>query len=170
MFEPLLNASLQIQIHAGAAAVSLFLGPFVLFRKRRDRIHKGVGYVWVSAMAITALSSLFIFELRMFGLFSPIHLLSLLTIGSLIAGVGFAIRGRISAHRKTMQSLYFLSLGVAGLFTFMPGRILNRVFFTGFETAGFTGLLILACLLIAIYIFRRNQSGLAKIQPRKSGA
>ncbi len=158
MFEPLLNASAQIQLHVLAAVISISLGPFVLFRKRRDRIHKTFGYIWITAMAITAISSLFIFELRMFGLFSPIHLLSLLTIGSLIFGVGCAIRGRISAHRKTMQSLYFWSLGVAGLFTFTPGRILNKVFFTGHETTGFYGLLALAGTLILLYLRQQRHA------------
>ncbi len=162
MFEPLLDASLQIQLHVATAVISIFLGPFVLFRKRRDRLHKMLGYIWICAMAITSVSSMFIFNLRMFGLFSPIHLLSLLTIGSLIAGVGFAIRGRVSAHRKTMQSLYFWSLGVAGLFTFTPGRILSKVFFSGHELAGFLALLALAGALIAACVLRRYQSGLAK--------
>lgn len=45
MFEPLFNASLQIQLHVTAALVFILLGPFALYRTRRDRLHKTLGYI-----------------------------------------------------------------------------------------------------------------------------
>ncbi|MEL7262317.1 MAG: hypothetical protein AAGK69_13125, partial [Pseudomonadota bacterium] len=47
--EPLLNASLPIQIHVALALMALMLGPVVLWRNRRDRVHRVLGYVWAEA-------------------------------------------------------------------------------------------------------------------------
>lgn len=126
-FEPLLSASPQVQFHVAAALLSIVVGPFALFRKRRDRLHKTLGYVWITSMTLTALSSLVILEVRMIGPFSPIHGLSILTLWGLYVGVRYAIQRNIVAHRRTMQSLYFWALGIAGILTLLPGRIMNTM-------------------------------------------
>ena len=38
--EPLLQASLAIQIHALAAVLAFLLGGMILFRKKGDRLHR----------------------------------------------------------------------------------------------------------------------------------
>ena len=65
------------------------------------------------------------------GLFSPIHLLSLVTLVSIIFGWAAARGKRIRAHRYTMISLWIGSLGINLVFTLLPGRILYRVIFGG---------------------------------------
>ncbi|MEE9389238.1 MAG: DUF2306 domain-containing protein [Paracoccaceae bacterium] len=130
MFEPLVTAPLEIQLHVAFAMMSILLGPLALFRKRRDWVHKTLGYVWVWMMALTALSSMFIMEVRSFGPFSIIHLLSLLTFWGLFRGVRFALHRNIPAHRATMQNMYFWALGIAGILSFLPGRIMSRIFAT----------------------------------------
>ncbi|KKB08004.1 DUF2306 domain-containing protein [Devosia chinhatensis] len=127
--EPLLSASPTIQIHAFAAMGAFVLGGIVLFRRKGDGPHRRLGRFWVILMLVTALSSLFIWQTRTFGLFSPIHLLSLLTLGSLWLGILYARRRNIRAHMAVMQSLYLGALVIAGWFTFMPGRIMNKVVF-----------------------------------------
>jgi uncharacterized membrane protein len=127
--EPLLSASPIIQIHAYAAMGAFILGGIVLFGRKGNGPHKRLGRVWVMLMLVTALSSFFVWQSRMFGLFSPIHLLSIMTLVSLWLGVRSARRRNITAHRATMQSLYIGALVIAGWFTFMPGRIMNRVVF-----------------------------------------
>jgi uncharacterized membrane protein len=57
-------APLQIQIHAIAALMSVALGPVVLYRTRRDRLHKMAGYIWISATLTVATTSWFISFLR----------------------------------------------------------------------------------------------------------
>ncbi|QQR38808.1 DUF2306 domain-containing protein [Devosia rhizoryzae] len=127
--EPLLSASPVIQIHAYAAIAAFALGGFVLFRSKGDSGHRRLGRFWVILMIATAVSSFFIWEARTFGLFSPIHILSLVTLFTLWLGVRHARRRNIRAHLYTMQALYLLSLEIAGWFTFMPGRIMNEVVF-----------------------------------------
>ena len=40
---PFLDASLQVQIHIVSALIGLCLGPFVLYRRKRDSMHKLLG-------------------------------------------------------------------------------------------------------------------------------
>ena len=126
-FKPFLDAPLIIQLHAASAIVALVTGPIALFRRRRDGVHKGMGRLWVASMAVTALSAAFIFELRMIGPFSPIHLLVPLTLYGLWRGVMLIRRGEVAAHARQMRGLYFSAIGVAGLFTLLPGRMMSQM-------------------------------------------
>lgn len=80
-----------------------------------------LGRVWVGLMLSAALSSFGLHGLT--GGFSWIHLLSILTLVTVPRGVWQAIRHDIRAHRRTMTRTY-LGLLSAGVFTFMPGRLL----------------------------------------------
>ena len=148
---PLLTASPVIQIHAMAAMLALLIGAVVLFRRKGDRPHKAMGKLWVALMGIVALSSFFIWTIRLWGLFSPIHLLSIFTLVMLWRGVGFARRRNIRLHRLTMQVTYVAALVITGLFTLLPGRIMNKVVF-GPEGATPAKLAVLVLVLAAIAI------------------
>lgn len=152
---PLIDAPLTLQIHLTAAFVSALLGPFVLFRQRRDRLHRTLGRVWIGAMALLALSS-FALESRwaLVGPFGPIHFLSVLTLVSLVQGLRAAMQRRIEAHRAIMQSLYLWALVVTGVFTLLPGRTLHRVVFGADTPAGFA-LVAGAIALVALAIWWR---------------
>ena len=157
MFEPLLNAPAEIQIHASSALLALALGPVAIFRRRRDQLHKALGYIWVLAMVAVIGSSFTIFEIRLFGPFSPIHLLSVFSAYTLYRGVRAAITGDISCHRKTMRGLYFWALGLAGLFTLLPDRIMGRVLLDAIQTQGFWMMLILVGA-VALHLRRRART------------
>jgi uncharacterized membrane protein len=47
----------------------------------------------------------------------------------LVLAVVHARRHNVSGHRKAMTSIFFGALIVAGLFTFLPGRIMHAVVF-----------------------------------------
>lgn len=129
--EPLLEASPAIQIHTAAAIAAFGLGAVILFRRKGGRVHMMAGRIWVATMLLVTLSSFFIHTIRMWGLWSPIHLLSIGTTGSLILGVYMIRKRNIASHRRIMQSTYLGALIIAGFFTFMPGRIMHEVLFTG---------------------------------------
>lgn len=151
--EPLLSAHPIIQLHAYAGALAFFLGGVVLFRRKGDKTHKRLGMVWVWAMVTISVTSFFIWELRMFGLFSAIHLLSILTLAALWQAVRFARQRQIVRHMRTMQILYLAALAITGWFTFMPGRIMNRVVF-GPEGAGpvESAIFILASIAAGVFV------------------
>ena len=115
--------------HALAAIAALALGAAQLASAKGTAQHKALGYLWVLLMAGVALSSFFIHEIRTIGRFSPIHLLSILTLFSLAWAVQSARAGEIVRHRIIMLSLFFFALVVTGAFTLLPGRIMHAVLF-----------------------------------------
>ena len=128
-FAPLLDATHPIPVHGIAALICLILGLTQLLMRKGTTLHRRIGWIWAVLMAIVAFSGLFIWELRLFWLFSPIHLLSLLTLWALARGILAAQRGRIADHERAMKQLYGFALVVAGAFTFFPGRIMYLVLF-----------------------------------------
>ena len=75
---PLLDAPAVIQIHALSAIAAFAVGVVQLAAPKGTFPHRIVGWWWAMLMLTVALSSLFIHTIRMWGPWSPIHLLSLL--------------------------------------------------------------------------------------------
>ena len=127
--EPLLNASPAIQIHVLAVVPAALIGAVMLFARKGTPVHRIAGRVWIVLMVLTALSSFFIHTIRMIGPFSPIHLLSVVTLLAAFEIVRSARQRRIQRHRRLVKSLYFGGIGIAGLFTLLPGRIMHETVF-----------------------------------------
>lgn len=126
---PLLASPGVIQFHAFGAIAAFAVGIVQFALPKGVRLHRVLGWVWVVIMAAVALASFDIHELRVWGSWSPIHLLSIVTLASLVLGVSYARRGRVGGHRVVMTLLFVGALVVAGGFTFMPGRIMHAVVF-----------------------------------------
>jgi uncharacterized membrane protein len=124
---PLTNASLVIQIHTALAIGAVLLTIAIFTIRKGSPLHRILGWSWVIAMAVVALSSFWIHELRLIGPFSPIHLLSVITLWTLVRGVTAARSHRVKDHKRAMKTLVFGALIVAGAFTFLSGRIMYQV-------------------------------------------
>ena len=128
---PLTGAPLAVQLHAYAALAAFALGVVQLARMKGTKSHRTLGYLWVGLMLVVALSSFWIHDLRGWGPWSPIHLLSILTLTMLPLGLWYARRRNVRGHKLTMLGLFAGALVIAGLFTLAPGRIMHRVVFGG---------------------------------------
>ena len=128
---PLLNAAPVIQLHAFAAMAAFALGVVQLAAPKGTLPHRTLGWVWVVLLATIAISSFWIHGYRMFGPFSPIHLLSIFTLIMLPIAVLAARRHNVVRHRRIMIGIFLGALVIAGLFTFVPGRIMHAVLFGG---------------------------------------
>jgi len=126
---PLLSAAPEVQIHAFAAMTAFCLGIVQLSAPKGTMPHRALGWVWVVLMLIISGSSFFIHGIRLWGPWSPIHILSVVAPVSLLAGVLAARGHRVRAHRITMTSLFAGALVLAGIFTFVPGRVMYAVAF-----------------------------------------
>jgi uncharacterized membrane protein len=126
---PLLAAAPVIQVHAFAAMAAFVLGVVQLAAPKGTLPHQTVGWIWVALMTVVAVSAAFIHQIRLWGPWSPIHLLSILTLVALPIAVWRAHRHDVRAHRGTMLGLFIGALVIAGLFTFLPGRIMHAVAF-----------------------------------------
>src|SRR5438477_12155284 len=126
---PLLAAPAVIQIHALAAFSAFSLGVVQLAAPKGTIPHRTVGWLWAGLMLAVVLSSFFIHTIRMWGPFSPIHLLSVLTLITLPLAVWRARQHDVRKQQRAMLGLFLGALVIAGVFTFLPGRIMHAVVF-----------------------------------------
>jgi uncharacterized membrane protein len=128
---PLTNAPLAIQLHAYAAMAAFVLGVVQLAGVKGTNRHRALGYTWAGLMLFVAVSSFWIHDLRVWGPWSPIHLLSIFTLTAVPVGVWHAHRHAVQRHRFSMIGIFSGALVVAGFFTFAPGRIMHKILFGG---------------------------------------
>src|ERR1700737_4332410 len=126
---PLLDAAPAIPVHAFAAMAAFALGLVQFAAPKGTLPHRTIGWIWVSLMAMVAVSSFWIHQIRLLGPWSPIHLLSIFTLAMLPLGVWMAHRHRVADHRRIMIYTFSGALVIAGLFTLLPGRIMHAVVF-----------------------------------------
>ena len=107
-------------VHLGTVLPALPLGAWLLVKRKGGAVHRLLGRVWGGMMVTTAVSS---FWLQESGSLSFIHVFSVITLVSIPLGVFWIRRGDVERHRRTMTSTY-IGLVVAGLFAFVPGRLL----------------------------------------------
>ena len=94
----------------------------------RPRLHRQLGYAWVTALTVTAIDS---FAIRManHGGLSYIHILSVVTLIALPILVASARRHQHARHRRTVRGLVIGALLTAGFFTFPFHRMLGSWLF-----------------------------------------
>jgi uncharacterized membrane protein len=117
-----------IWFHVATIGIALALTPVMMLRRRGDRPHRALGWIWVLAMAATAVASFFVRTINPGG-FSLIHILSAWTLIQLPLIVLSARRHRHAAHRRSVIGMVTGALIIAGLFTFPQGRLLGHWLF-----------------------------------------
>ncbi|MBC6438197.1 MAG: DUF2306 domain-containing protein [Rhodobacteraceae bacterium] len=149
---PILEAPFIVQFHVLVALPALLIGPFALFRPRRDKLHWQLGSVWLICITALAVSGLMIeSEIPILWHFGPIHLLSIFALRGVVEGLWRIRRGQITKHRQAMRELWFGAMGSAGLFTLLPGRMMNEMVFGAPSDTGWLiiGLGVIALALLA---------------------
>jgi uncharacterized membrane protein len=126
---PLLDAAPAIPVHAFAAMAAFGLGVIQLAAPKGTLPHRTIGWIWVVLMLAVAASSFRIHQIKLWGPWSPIHLLSIFTLVTLPLGVWYAHSHRVADHRRVMITIFSGALVIAGLFTLLPGRIMHAVVF-----------------------------------------
>jgi uncharacterized membrane protein len=126
---PLLDAPAATQLHAFAAMAAFALGLVQLAAPKGTLPHRTIGWTWVTLMAVVGVSSFWLHSIKLWGIWSPIHLLSIFTLVMLPLAVYAAHRDDVRRHRRAMIGLFAGALLIAGIFTFAPGRIMHAVAF-----------------------------------------
>ncbi len=126
---PLLEVSPVLQAHIAGAVLSFAIGTALLLGVKGRTFHRVLGYAWIGTMSVTAISSLFLTGINGDS-YSLIHLLSGWTVIVLPMGLAAARRREIAKHRKEMTGLFMGGMLIAGLFSFLPGRLMWHLFFT----------------------------------------
>ncbi len=113
-------------IHVGTVIPALFLGAPILLMKKGTSLHKALGRIWATLMMTTAISSFWLTGL--IGGIGPIHIFSIVTIFSIPWAIYNARIGNLLAHQRAMTGPY-IGLFIAGLFSFLPGRLMGNLVF-----------------------------------------
>lgn len=117
-----------VWLHIATIGAALALTPVMMLRRRGDRLHRRLGWVWAGAMMLTAL---FTFAIRGIneGSFSFIHLFSVLTLVQVPVIVWTARTHQHSKHRNTVRAMVAFALLTAGFFTFPFDRLFGHWLF-----------------------------------------
>lgn len=123
-----------VLVHLAGMLLVLALTPLMLLAPKGTPQHRLLGRLWALLMFGAAVHSLFFNagqrEAGQLGVFtgdvSPIHALSLFVALMVPRAVWLARQHQIARHESTIRGLVVGALGVAGLFTFLPGRTLGR--------------------------------------------
>lgn len=109
-----------ITIHLSTIVPILLIGPFILFRKKGDKLHKLIGKIWAVFMIVSCLAS---FAIHPRG-FSWLHGLAAFTIFSVVRGINYARMGNLKGHQRSFIGSYCGAL-IAFVFALRPQRILG---------------------------------------------
>lgn len=120
---------LTIWGHLATILIALALTPVMLLRPRGDRLHRRLGWVWVTSMLLTAVISLFVRNTNHGG-FSIIHILSAWTIIQVPIIVWSARNHNVKRHRGSVRGMVTGALLIAGFFTFPFDRLLGHWLFS----------------------------------------
>ena len=118
----------NVWVHLALIFLAVALTPIMLLRKRGDKLHRRLGWIWASSMFLTALVS---FDIRMInaGQFSFIHLLSALTVIQVPRMIWHARKHDIPRHRRAVKFIVTGALLIAGFFTFPFNRLMGQWLF-----------------------------------------
>lgn len=127
---PLWSTPLSVQIHVAAAVAGIAIGALIFLLPKGTGFHRLLGWAWVSAMTVVAITSvLMILDLKS-GI-NALHIFTAITVISLWGGLTGIRRGNVKQHAGSMVGLYVGGLMIAGLFAFIPGRTMWQVLFGG---------------------------------------
>jgi uncharacterized membrane protein len=115
--------------HILTILTALVLTPIMLLRRRGDRLHRRLGYVWVTAMGLTAALTFGIRTINPSGGLSWIHLLSAWTLIQVPLIVWSARTHNLPRHRASVRGMVLGALIIAGIFTFPFNRLMGHWLF-----------------------------------------
>ena len=128
-FEPILTAGPATQLHLITVVIALASTAIVLPMRKGTRLHRRVGWIWAISMMATSLISFWISTIDVFFGFSPIHIFSIVVLVNVPYAIISIRCGNLEAHKRAMLGITIGALGIAGLFTLVPGRTMWEVFF-----------------------------------------
>ena len=117
-----------VLVHMFVALGAFAVGLFQLVAPKGTIPHRIIGWSWIIFMTVIAVTSLFIRNVN-HGHFSFIHILTAITLIQIPLIVYFARTHQIQKHGAAAYGLFMGALLIAGLLTFIPGRLMWQLFF-----------------------------------------
>ena len=138
--QPILNAPFVVILHFFTVVPAFFMGAWMLLASvKGSPVHRTVGKIYLLLMAVTAVAACFIrapanwphVDVGPSVRLSFIHLFIPLTLFGVYGAIATIRRRDIAGHRHAMVRMYVGALLIAGILSFMPGRIMHAVVFGG---------------------------------------
>lgn len=114
-----------IGFHLLTAISALGLGGVILYCKKGTRQHRILGRCWMVFMLSVTVPSFWIRSLNE-GNFSWIHLLTVVTLISMVTAIVGIRLGKVRLHARCMKGS-MIGITIAGLFALSPGRLISIV-------------------------------------------
>jgi uncharacterized membrane protein len=150
--------------HMACALVALGSGAAVLLRRKGNRAHRRLGWVYVGSMLLLNATALMIY--RLFGGFGPFHAAAIVSLVTVLAGIVPAVRRRpanwVEHHYAWMTWSYvgLWAAAVSEVATRTPGfRFWWAVFAGTFVVIGVGATLIRRNAASAVAPFVRTAKG-----------
>mgnify|MGYP001244673036 CR=1 FL=1 len=121
---------MTVQVHVAGAVFGLVVGAIIFLLPKGTGFHRFLGWSWVSAMVVVAVTSVLMIADFKTGI-NALHVFTAVTVLSLWGGLSGIRRGDVRQHAASMVGLYVGGLIIAGVFAFIPGRVMWNVFFGG---------------------------------------
>jgi uncharacterized membrane protein len=140
-----------IATHAFSALTALLLGGWQLFlSKKGSPLHRLVGRIWVGLMLYVSVTSFWIREIRD-GRFSLLHILSVITIVSVLRGIHAARKGNLPSHVGNMSGSWVGLLVAGGFAVGVPDRDIPQFVLTDPKEAvvAAVSVIIVAAVIVA---------------------
>jgi uncharacterized membrane protein len=121
------HMTIWMQLHLATVIPAVLLGLYLLSNPKGTPQHRRLGKIWCALMVITALAALMIrgYFLPNWHGINPIHIFSALTLIGVPRIIIKARQHDVAGHERAVLSLCFGGLFVAGLFVFLPGRLMG---------------------------------------------
>jgi uncharacterized membrane protein len=116
--------------HIATIFIAVSLTPIMMLRRRGDRLHRRLGWLWAVSLAATAILTFGIRGINQ-GSLSLIHILSAWTLVQVPLLVWHARRHNHAKHRAAVRGMVSGALLIAGFFTFPFDRLMGHWLFGG---------------------------------------
>jgi uncharacterized membrane protein len=126
-----------IATHIMVALTATLIGPFAMWARKgyaagktqRPKLHRALGYAWVTCMLLTAITSMGIRDYRLPNIagYTPIHVLVPFVFTMFFIAFWALAKGNIRVHRLTMVGTYIGACLITGALTLMPTRLLGQL-------------------------------------------
>jgi uncharacterized membrane protein len=143
--EPLIEASVLVQIHVATATAAVVLGAVQFVAPKGLLPHRAIGWTWVGLMVVMVISALLNQDFPQFGppklccgpdgpclrgyVCAGTHIWTVSCLLALPYAVQHARLHHVQHHRNAMLFLFFGMLITTGIFTFVPKRIMHAIVF-----------------------------------------
>ena len=139
--------------------MALLSGLGVVVRPKGTRLHKRIGWVYAASMLALNATALMIYDL--FGGFGPFHVAALVSLLTLLAGMGVAILRRPKKTWVTHHA-YWMSWSYVGLLAAAASEVVTRIRIPGWHFGIAVGVATFVAIGVGAFVINTRLPAILK--------